>query len=94
MYWEVHNMCQIKKGTEITQMYDVQNLITSCIFRMHDSYTVEEVSNQVVQLCQGSKLPLSKQEINKLVKETITTLLRSQYVFGNSGRYYTVSSSI
>lgn len=81
-------MCRIKTGAQITKMCDVQNLITACILRSKEPYTIPALSQQVIQSCSGCSLAVSNAQIQSLVNATTIALLRSKYLSVNAGHYY------
>lgn len=81
-------MCRIKTGEQITEMHDVQNLVTACILRSKQPYSISTLSNEIIDSCKGSKLTITDKQIKLLVRDTTTALLRSKYISANSGRYF------
>lgn len=81
-------MCKIKTGNQITEVYDIQNLITAYILRSKQPYSISSLSNQVMTACKGSKLPVTEHQIKTMVQDTTVALLRTKYVSSNSGSYF------
>lgn len=82
-------MCKIKTGEEITQMNDVQNLVTAYILGSEMPYTAPKISMDIIRLCEGSKLNITEEQIANIVEDTMLALKREKYIFSNSGNYYT-----
>lgn len=87
-------MCRIKTGTEITQMHEVQNLVTAYILRSKTPYTISNLTDRVFHSCAGSSLLISETQIREMVKETTLALLRAKYITSNAGYYYACPVSI
>ena len=83
-------MCQVRTKAQITSMQDVQNLVTACILRSQEPYSIPEVTRKVVAECVGSRLPVSGDQVTELVRDTTTALLRTKYLSVKKGRYYPV----
>ena len=81
-------MCRIKTGAQITKMSDIQNLVTACILRSKEPYTIPDLSQQVIHSCNGCTLAISDAQIQTLVIATTMALLRSKYLSVNLGHYY------
>ena len=81
-------MCRIKTGKEITQIHEVQNLITAYILRSKEPYVIPSISDAVEHSCQGSDLSIPKDQIIEMVQETTMTLLRAKFISLHSGQYY------
>ena len=87
-------MCRIKTGAEITQMHEVQNLVTAYILRSKTPYTISHLSNKVKSSCIGSSLSITDSQIREMVKDTTMALLRAKYISSNAGRYYAYPISL
>ena len=81
-------MCRVKTGAQITEMHDVQNLVTASILRSQQPYSISPLSQKVMDSCRGSNVLISEKQITELVKETTIALLRAKYISSNAGRYY------
>jgi hypothetical protein len=81
-------MCKIKTGNQITEMHDIQNLITAYILRSKQPYSISSLTNQVMIACRGSKLPITEYQIKTMVQDTTIALLRTKYISSNSGNYF------
>lgn len=81
-------MCRVKTGAQITEMHDVQNLVTASILRSQQPYSISTLSQKVMDSCRGSNVLISEKQITELVKETTIALLRAKYISSNAGRYY------
>ncbi len=86
-------MCRIKIGEDITQLHDVQNLITAYILRSKEPYTISYISDKVKHSCIGSNLDISSTQITEMVRETTLALLRAKYISSNAGYYYALPVS-
>lgn len=86
-------MCQIKTGADITNMSDVQNLITGCILSEEQPYTLSMILDTVKNACNGNKIGIENKQISEMVRETINVLLRSNYLSLYSGLYFSRPSS-
>ena len=81
-------MCRVKTGAQITEMHDVQNLVTASILSSQQPYSISTLSQKVMDSCRGSNVLISEKQITELVKETTIALLRAKYISSNAGRYY------
>ena len=81
-------MCQVRTNAQITSMQDVQNLVTACILRAREPYSISELTGKVVAGCEGSTVHVSGDQVTKLVRDTTTALLRTKYLSVSKGRYY------
>ena len=63
-------MCRVKTGAQITEMHDVQNLVTASILRSQQPYSISTLSQKVMDSCRGSNVLISEKQITELVKET------------------------
>lgn len=81
-------MCRIKTGAQITELSDIQNLVTACILRAQQPYTIADLSQKVLLSCRGSVFPISDDQVIDLVRDTTTALLRSKYISANAGHYF------
>lgn len=73
-------MCNIKTGSEIESLSDLQNLITSELLRLERSSTVSAITNRVEKLCKGSQISIPTSEILGMVDETTQILLKYDYI--------------
>lgn len=81
-------MCRIKMGAEITQIHEVQNLVTAYILRAKTPYTISRLSDRVIRSCAGSTLTITENQIRQMVEDTTLALLRAKYISSNDGYYY------
>lgn len=81
-------MCRIKTGAQITELSDVQNLVTACILRSQQPCTIADLSQKVLHSCEGSNLSISDNQVIELVRDTTMALLRSKYISVNAGHYF------
>ncbi len=81
-------MCRVKTGAQITEMHDVQNLVTARILRSKGPYQICTLSQEVMDSCIGSDLEITNNQIEKLVRDTTMALLRAKYVYSDAGCYY------
>lgn len=81
-------MCRVKTGAQITEMYDVQNLVTASILRSQQPYSIAALSREIVDSCTGANIPISDRQITELVRDTTMALLRAKYISSNAGCYY------
>lgn len=81
-------MCRIKTGAQITELSDVQNLVTACILRSQQPCTIADLSQKVLHSCEGSNLTISDSQVIELVRDTTIALLRSKYISVNAGHYF------
>lgn len=81
-------MCRIKTGAQITELSDIQNVVTACILRSQQPYTIADLSQKVLRFCEGSDFSISDNQVIDLVRDTTIALLRSRYISVNAGRYF------
>ncbi len=81
-------MCLMKSGAQITELSDLQNLVTAYILRSQHPYTVVDLAQKVLYSCEGSNLPISNDQVTDLVRDTTIALLRSKYISVNAGCYF------
>lgn len=82
-------MCHIKTGENITQIQDLQNLVTASILRSKNPYTISHLSERIMDCCENSVLDISKNQVISMVRDTTIALLRAKYISVNAGHYYT-----
>ena len=66
-------MCNIKTGADVKHHGDLQNLVTSTILRQTDTFSVEDIYNQVNEKLVGSKY-CNAGLVRQLCADTIDTL--------------------
>lgn len=81
-------MCKVKTGTQITEMHDIQNLVTARILRSKTPYQIRTLSKEIMDSCIGSKLVITNNQIEELVQDTTMALLRAKYISSDAGYYY------
>lgn len=81
-------MCKIKIGKDITQIHEVQNLITAYILSSKVPYTISQISKKIMRSCLESNLIITEEQIKEMVIDTTIALLRAKYITSNSGYYY------
>ena len=81
-------MCRVKTGAQITEMHDIQNLVTASILRSQQPYSIVTMSKKIESSCVGAGIPISGSQITELVRDTTIALLRAKYISSNAGCYY------
>lgn len=66
-------MCNIKTGADVKHHGNLQNLVTSTILRQADTFSVEDIYNQVNEKLVGSKY-YNAGLVKQLCADTIDTL--------------------
>lgn len=69
-------MARIKTGQDVAAKSDVQNLITSFIFRSEQPFSICEVEQYVQRQMQGNPFVMSEKEIQEMAQETVFDFLR------------------
>ena len=82
-------MCKIKIGNQISCSRDYQNLITGLILRTKNSFDFATITQEVLNLVEGSSYHMTYEEITSMIQDTITALLRANYLKCIFGYYYT-----
>lgn len=82
-------MCKVKTGAQITEIHDIQNLVTARILRSKTPYQIRTLSKEIMDSCSGSELAITSHQIEELVRDTTMALLRAKYIFSDAGYYYT-----
>ena len=83
-------MCRIKYGKAISNNEDVRNLITGVILRQRKEYCKDNIVNTVLGYLDGSPVVISKNEINRLVDNSLDVFGRNNEVICKNGRYKTI----
>ena len=73
-------------GKDIETVQDLQNRITVLIFR-NKIFTVEKIVSQTRQLLTTSKLKLSDEEIEKIIKTSLDVFEENELVIVKNGVY-------
>ena len=81
-------MCRIKFGTQIAEIYDVQNIVTACILRSSQPYSIPELSQTVKEKCKGSSIAITDTLIERLVNDTTMAFQRIKLITAYNGQYY------
>lgn len=81
-------MCRIKSGTQIEEIYDVQNIVTACILRSSQPYSIPELSQTVKEKCEGSSIIVTDAQIESLVSDTTMAFQRIKLITAYNGQYY------
>lgn len=81
-------MCRIKSGTQIEEIYDVQNIVTACILRSSRPYSIPELSKTVKAKCEGSSIDITDAQIERLVNDTTMAFQRINLITAYNGQYY------
>lgn len=81
-------MCHIKSGTQIEELYDVQNIVTACILRSQQPFSIPSLTQVVKDSCNGSKISISDQQISELVQDTTCALQRIKLITAYNGQYF------
>lgn len=81
-------MCRIKSGTQIKEIYDVQNIVTACILRSSQPYSIPGLSQTVKEKCRGSSIDITDALIERLVIETTMAFQRIKLITAYNGQYY------
>ncbi len=82
-------MCKIKIGNQISCSRDYQNLITGLILRTKNSFDFATITQEVLNSVEGSSYHMTYEEITSMIQDTITALLRANYLKCIFGYYYT-----
>lgn len=81
-------MCKIKMGNQISCSRDYQNLITGLIFRTKKPFDFTTITQEVLDVVEGSDYHITYEELTGMIQDTITALLRANYIKVILGRYY------
>lgn len=81
-------MCRIKTGKQIVLESDLQNLVTATILRSTSPYSIDLLSIEVQNKCQGSDIDISYERIYELVTKTTRDFLRCEYLDSYNGKYF------
>jgi len=81
-------MCRIKSGIQIEEIYDVQNIVTACILRSSQPYSIPELSQTVKEKCEGSSIIITDAQIESLVSDTTIAFQRIKLITAYNGQYY------
>lgn len=81
-------MCRVKTGAQLTSDSDLQNLITATILRATEPYSLESLTLQIQDDCEGSPLHISTKKIYELVNDTSATFLRYEFLDCFEMKYY------
>ena len=80
-------MCNVKTGADVKHHGDLQNLITSTILRQTNTFSVEDIYNQVNEKLVGSKY-CNRGLARQLCADTIDKLYNICGLgFANDGKY-------
>lgn len=81
-------MCRVKMGAQISGMHDVQNLVTACILRSQNPFSISGLTETVMEWCQGSNISISDTQVEEMVSETTMAFLRIKLVSANADHYF------
>lgn len=85
-------MCRIVTGQSITNISDVQNLITAYIFSSTEPFNTTVLLRKVEEACIGCSLDLTANKIHDMIDDTIMSFLRAEYIDSVKGLFYVNSS--
>ena len=81
-------MCKVKTGKQITEMRDVQNLITASIFRAAYPYSIQSMIKEISRSCRGARIQITYEQIREMVEDTTTVFLRAGFISVRLGYYF------
>ena len=81
-------MANIKSGAEIKEMYDVQNIVTTCILGSQTTFTAHEMVKTVEEKLKGGSIKITKKEVQELVEDTILSFRRIKLISACNGKYF------
>lgn len=85
-------MANTKSGANIREEYDVQNIVTAVILSAECPLTADEITERVMERCEGSTYPMTREAIYEMVGDTLTALQRVRACTCHNGKYYAYPS--
>ena len=80
-------MANTKSGTNIREEYDVQNIVTAVILSAECPLTADEITERVMERCEGSTYPMTRESTCEMIEDTLTALQRVRACTCCNGKY-------
>lgn len=80
-------MCMLKTGKDIQTLGDINNLVIGTLLRQSQTYSSEDIVRAVRRDSDGSLVPVSDEQLNRMIKNDLDLLVEYGNVRCRNGRY-------